>query len=226
MRVAEASTETKVLRIGIVEDHRLLLEMLGKSLGDVADIEVVELCASVAEAKQRIVPEELDAVLLDIELPDGNGVGLAVTLRRRNPNLGIVLLSARNMLELVEALPVSERIGWSYLSKSTTASPATVAAVLRASILGESVIDPSLHATPRDSSRLAKLTKRQFDVLRAVAEGLSNKAIAEELDIAPNSVGNHLIAIYDALEIPDGSNARVAAVLEYLAASTASNLND
>ncbi len=206
------------LKVAILEDHRLLLDLLTKSLSDVPDIEVVASCASVSEAKELIDANAIDAALLDIELPDGNGIGFAVSLRRKNPNVGIVLLSAKNMLELVETLPQSERRGWCYLSKSSTVTSAAVAGVLRASTTGEAIIDPSLHATARDHSKLSKLTKRQFDVLRAVAEGLSNQAIADELSIAPNSVGNHLIGIYDALEIPEGRNARVAAVLEYLAA--------
>lgn len=88
------------IRVGIVEDHVLFLELLSNSLDRVMDIEVVATADRVSEAKKWFDPAELDVLILDIELPDGNGVGLGLTLRRQNPNLGVVLLSARDMLEL------------------------------------------------------------------------------------------------------------------------------
>lgn len=68
----------------------------------------------------------------------------------------------------------------------------------------------------RPNTGVASLTKRQFEVLRAVARGESNQSIANSLGIAENSVGNHLIAIYDALGVESNKNSRVAAVLQFL----------
>lgn len=68
----------------------------------------------------------------------------------------------------------------------------------------------------KPDSVVGSLTKRQFEILREVARGESNQTIADQLGIAVNSVGNHLIAIYDALGIPDDKNARVTAVLHFL----------
>lgn len=207
------------IRVGIVEDHRLFLDLLAESLGKQDDITVVVKADCVTEAKKTFNPTELDVVILDIELPDGNGIGLGVTWRRQNPNLGIVLLSAGDVLELVESLPEHENRGWCYLSKSSTKSVEAVAGVIRAAARGEVVIDPSLTSDSRNAapSRVAALTTRQRQILQAVADGDSNQTIADKLGIAPNSVGNHLISIYAALGIPEGKNARVTAVLELLA---------
>ena len=212
----------KPLRIGIVEDHSLFLELMSNALAQVPDIEIVATADNVTEAKKWFEPEKLDVVILDIELPDGNGVGLGITMRRRNDKLGIVLLSDRDMLELILGLPQDVRAGWSYLTKGATKSIDALASAIRATAQGETIIDPTLinRAQARPGTGIGSLTNRQFEVLRSVARGDSNQTIANDLGIAVNSVGNHLIVIYDALGIPEGKNARVAAVLEFLQDTT------
>jgi DNA-binding NarL/FixJ family response regulator len=212
----------KPLRIGIVEDHSLFLQLMSSALEQVADFDVIATADNVTEAKKWFEPENLDVVILDIELPDGNGVGLGITMRRRNPNLGIVLLSDRDMLELILGLPQDVRAGWSYLTKSSTKSIDSLASAIRSTSRGETVIDPTLinRSQARPGTGIGSLTNRQFEVIRSVARGDSNQTIANDLGIAVNSVGNHLIAIYDALGIPEGKNARVAAVLEFLQDTT------
>jgi DNA-binding NarL/FixJ family response regulator len=207
-----------MLRVGIVEDHPIFLDLLSAALTSSPGIDVQATAESVTEAKKWFKPETLDVVVLDIELPDGNGIGLGVQLRRKNPALGIVLLSDRDMLEVLQGLPPELQTGWSYLTKSSTRSIDTLVQTIRATSRGEVIIDPSLvnRSRARLGTPVAGLTQRQFEVLRAVARGESNLGIANQLGIAENSVGNHLIAIYDALGIPEGKNARVAAVLEFL----------
>ena len=205
-----------------MEDHSLFLQLMRAALEQVDDLEIVATADNVAEAKKWFQPENLDVVILDIELPDGNGVGLGITMRRQNPHLGVVLLSDRDMLELILSLPKEERQGWSYLTKSATKSIDSLASAIRATSRGETVIDPALvnRSQARPGTGVSSLTNRQFEVLRAVARGDSNQTIATNLGIAVNSVGNHLIAIYDALGIPEGKNARVAAVLDFLQDTT------
>ena len=205
-----------------MEDHNLFLQLMSSALEQVDDLEIVATADNVAEAKKWFQPENLDVIILDIELPDGNGVGLGITMRRQNPHLGVVLLSDRDMLELILGLPKEERQGWSYLTKSATKSIDSLASAIRATSRGETVIDPALvnRSQARPGTGVSSLTNRQFEVLRAVARGDSNQTIATNLGIAVNSVGNHLIAIYDALGIPEGKNARVAAVLDFLQDTT------
>lgn len=211
-------TVDRPLQVGMVEDHRLFLDLLSGSLNQLPDIQVVVTAERVTEVRNRFDPGVLDVVVLDIELPDGNGVGLALSLRRANPNIGIVLLSGRNMLDLVTTLPPADRRGWCYLSKASTRSVAAIAGVIRSAARGVSVFDPALseRSSAQADTNVSRLTARQYEVLRAVADGLSNQAIADRLGIAANTVGNHLIGIYSALGIPEGKNARVAAVLEFL----------
>ncbi len=210
--------DSRSLRVGIVEDHPLFMELLAEGLERVDDLKVVATASHVAEAKKWMKPEELDVVILDVELPDGNGFGLGLQMRRQNPDLGIVMLSGRDVLELMHSLPREEFRGWSFLSKQSTKSLDYVASVIRATSRGETVIDRSFtdRSRAKAGTGVAALSPRQFEVLRAVARGQVNRSIADDLGIAANSVGNHLIAIYAILRIPRGKNARVAAVLEFL----------
>jgi DNA-binding NarL/FixJ family response regulator len=83
---------------------------------------------------------------------------------------------------------------------------------------GACVIDPVLlqRKLAFDLSPLGSLTKKQKQVLEGIARGLSNKQLAEEMDLSITSIETHLTGIYNALELPDHANNRVAAVLRYL----------
>ena len=206
------------IRVAIVEDHILYRDLLESSLKSAPGIDVVACVSGSTEAKKVIEVGGVDVAILDIELADGNGIGLGVTLRRNDPKVGILLLSGRDMIELLLGLPEDERHGWSYLSKTSSTSLDTILEVIRETAAGKSVIDPVLidRSKARAGTPVSSLTRRQFEILRMVARGLSNQAIADEIGIASNSVVNHLSSIYSALGIPEGSNARVSAVLEFL----------
>lgn len=205
------------LRVAIVEDQPLFRGMLEQLLRSTEGFEVVASLGSVAEARRAIRPESIDVLLLDIELPDGNGFGLGLSLRAAHPRLGVVLLSSHDVMELLLGLPDAQRSGWSYLSKTSSTSPAILLRALRASAAGDGILDPELiHRTaPRKDSPLAALSPRQFHALRLLVQGLSNTAIAEEMGISPHSVDNLLNAIYGILGVRSDSsvNARVAAAL-------------
>lgn len=210
--------ETNKLKVGVVEDHPLLLAHLETILNELEDISVVATAETVSEAKKWFKVSELDAVVLDVDLPDGNGIGLGIAMTKENPALGVVFLSAVNQLDAFLQVPEDTRSNWGYLSKGTTRSATALARALRAAVKGQSIIDPTLLDRVDVSIGLgvSKLTKRQLEVLRGVAEGDSNQTIAKNLNISENAVGNHLIQVYETLGIPEGKNRRVTAVLELL----------
>jgi len=206
------------IRVAIVEDQVLMLDLLATTLRREPELEVVFTASTVAQARALFDESEVDVAVIDIDLPDGNGVGLGVALSREFPRPAIVLLSANDMLELFQGLPGEVRATWSYLSKTSTTDSSVLVRTILATAHGQSVIDPALvdRSTPRLGSRVSTLTPRQFDVLRCLARGLSNQAIADDLNMGLNSVVNHLTAIYATLGIPDDANPRVHAVLEFL----------
>ncbi|PFG37358.1 LuxR family two component transcriptional regulator [Flavimobilis soli] len=208
------------IRVAVVEDHTLFRSMLEKILEDDEALQLTSSTATVTEARARITPGSTDVVLLDIDLPDGNGIGLGVLLCRADPNLKVVLLSAQDAMDLMLDLPRDIAGGWSYLSKTSTNDSAALLRAIHIAAAGGSTLDPALlnRMTPRAGSRVAQLTDRQYGVLRLLAAGYSNGGIAHELGIAEKSVQNHVNAIYSTLGIdasPD-RNPRVSAALRLI----------
>lgn len=211
--------KTHSIRIGLVEDQGLIRDLLTEVLSRVENLEVAFAVGSVAEARVLFKDIDVDVALLDIELPDGNGIGLAASIRASRPQLGIVLLSARDMLELVMGLPDETRRGWSYISKDSTTDIDVLVNTIRATAKGMSVVDPALvdRSQTKPNSLISQLTPKQLEVLRLVAKGLNNQAISSKMKLSLNSVVNHLTAIYAVLGIAPDENTRVAATLRLLA---------
>jgi len=209
---------SRQLRVAVVEDHPLYREMLVATLSGRPELEIVAVADGARQARSLIEPGAVDVALLDVELPDGNGVALGIQLRRRDPRIGILLLSGQDVMELLLDLPPDVRRGWSYLSKGSAVSVEDVTRAIRATARGVTVIDPELarRAVPRRGSALSRLTDRQLEVLQLAAVGLSNAGIAERLGISAGSVENRLNLVYEALELPEGHNSRVSAVLRFI----------
>ncbi|GHG55467.1 DNA-binding response regulator [Flavimobilis marinus] len=209
-----------VTRVAVVEDHTLFRSMLEQVIRGADDLTLVSSSATVTDARVAIKPRKVDVVLLDIDLPDGNGIALGVMLCRADPNLRVVLLSAQNAMDLMLDLPKDVAGGWSYLSKTSTNDSEGLLHAIRVAAAGGSTLDPSLldKMTPRVGTAVAKLTDRQYEVLRQIAAGLSNAGIAERLGITEKSVQNHVNAIYATLGIDANPtrNPRVTAALRLI----------
>jgi DNA-binding NarL/FixJ family response regulator len=212
------SLDARTLRLFVVEDQPLFRELLSAFLSSVPDFLVVGGAATASGARTAIEAARPDLVIMDIDLPEGNGVALAASLRRKDPGLSVLLLSNKCLLELVNTLPEDVRRGMSYLSKSSAVDLDLLSSTIRSTAKGYTIIDPRL--TTRSSARIgtgvASLTPRQFEVLRLLADAKSTEAIASELGLAQNSVVNILTSIYAQMNIPDDANARVFAVRQFL----------
>lgn len=215
-----STTPAPLIRVAIVEDQPLFRSMLEHTLGQAGGFEIPVSVGTVTDAARAIKPDSVDVAVLDINLPDGNGIALGVTLRRTQPNLGILLLSAHDAMDLLLDLPKDVATGWSYLSKTSSTTEQTLVQAIRGTAQGATILDPALldRMTPRAGSSVAQLTDRQYEVLRLVAEGLSNSGIGERLGITEKSVQNHINAIYGAMGIDTdpARNPRVSAALRLL----------
>lgn len=210
-------------RVVLVEDEPLFRDLLAVTLGAAGGIEVVggfERGEDAVEAVPELAP---DVALLDINLAGQmNGVQLGVQLRRKMPDLGIVLLSSLYDPTLLTTLPADVVNGWSYLLKQSVADVEMLRRAIRGARNGLMVLDPLLvaGARRRDPGGLSRLTDRQVQLLGMLAGGYTNKGIAEEIGLAPKSVENHLARIYQALDIDTTDpevHPRVRAVLVYVA---------
>lgn len=213
-------TASPVIRVAVVEDQPLYRAMLARTLEAHDQLHVVAAVGTVAVARTAVAAAAVDVALLDIDLPDGNGIALGVQLRRANPTLGILLLSAHDAMDLLLDLPKDVSHGWGYLSKNSSTSETFLVEAVFAAARGQTVLDPALLAgmQPRRGSAVARLTDRQFEVLRLLAQGLSNVGIGERLAITEKSVQNHVNAIYATLgiDVDREHNPRVRATLRLL----------
>ncbi|WP_298226667.1 response regulator transcription factor [Gryllotalpicola sp.] len=207
-----------MVRVAVVEDQPLYRDMIVTLLRAQEGVEVVLIADGASSARAEFQPGTIDVAVLDVHLSDGNGLALGVSLCRKDPNLGVLLLSSHDVMELLLDLPEDVRAGWSYLSKNSTTSVDVLMRAIQSTARGITVIDPALAegAFPRAGSSLSVLSDRQYEVLRHVAAGLTNEGIGEKLGISSRSVENHINAIYASLGLPRGRNQRVSAVLRFI----------
>lgn len=214
-----------VVNIAIVEDEYLLADLLGEWVSSQADLHLVGAFRSVAEARDGLVGRSLDVMVVDMELPDGSGVDLAVDAASgelgQRPQ-GVVILSGLARPDLVSELPQRIDATWAYLLKSTNTTRRLRHAI-DAVMSGLVMIDPELHRLGDDiSPRLTNLTEFERDVLAAMAAGYSNRAIADTVHVSVKTVERVLSSIYSKLGIDardEASNPRVQAVLLFAEAT-------
>lgn len=190
----------------------------------------VEVVAQVADAEALLarVAEDLpDVVVVDIRMPPtftNEGLVAAAAIRARHSEVGVLVLSQyvepSYATRLLEQHP--ERVG--YLLKERIFDGAVVVDALRRIDEGETVVDPTivsrLFGRKRQPDPLARLTDREREVLAMVAEGLSNRAIAERLFITERTVEAHTKQVFVKLGLEEDplTNRRIRAVLTFLRA--------
>ncbi len=218
------------LRIAVMEDEPLYRELLVTGL--ISRLHGVAVAGSFATGEQllaEVEPMSVDVLLADVDLGAGmDGTQAAVLLRRRNPKVGVVLLSNFAMPSLLATLPDDVRGGWSYLLKTSVSDLDQLTLAIQGAASGGVVVDEALtrNLVPQRTGPLQELTPRQIDVLSRMANGWSNKRIAEDLFLSVRTVESIISDIIAQLAVPkdtEGYNARVACVLIYLRHSVSRN---
>jgi DNA-binding NarL/FixJ family response regulator len=217
----------KMIRLVIVEDHRLVAEGLEVLLQGAPDIEVVGTVESKAELLERWPALEADVVLMDFRLPDGSGAEAAAALRAERPDTVVVFLSAD---ESEESLLAAVEAGASgYLLKKSGAAIDLRSAV-RMAAAGEMLISPQqlsgLVIRQRERARqqrdrerrdrekqqlLGQFTQREREVLVLIVAGLDNKSIASRLRIGTGTVRAHVQHVLEKLGVHSKLEAAAAA---------------
>jgi DNA-binding NarL/FixJ family response regulator len=182
------------IRLAIVDDHPMVTDGLDAALGTVDDIEVVAHGASVAEARELLVKDDLDVVLLDVRLDDGNGIqALAERGPRSRP--GVLVISSFKTSQYVAA---SARFGAAGFLLKTVPLPTLVEAIRTVASGG------SVFTQEQLQKGFVTLTPRERQIVRLAMDGLSNKEIGARLGTSPKTVESHLGAIYDRFGIAGG----------------------
>jgi len=215
------------IRLVLAEDNLLVREGIRRLLETQPEVEVVAACADLDSLLAAVETERPDVVLTDVRMPPGGadeGIQAAVRLRETNTDVGVVVLSQFAEPRYALALLEGGSAGRAYLLKERVGDVAQLVAAIRAVAEGGSVIDPKvvealLSARTADApTPLAGLTPRQRDVLRLMAEGRNNAAIAAELYLTERSVEKVINAIFLRLGLKweESVHRRVKAVLLYL----------
>jgi len=216
-----------VLRVVIAEDNYLVREgtrRLLESSGEVDVVAAVGTPAELLDAVERLLP---DAVLTDIRMPPGHdieGIQAAHEIRAQHPEIGVVVLSQYADEAYAFELLKDGSAGLAYLLKERVGDLDELLRALRETIAGRSVIDPAVvealvtSRRRRRESPLASLTPRETEVLREMAQGKTNAAIAGSLTISESAVEKYANAIFSKLGLSEEPQVhrRVAAVLAFL----------
>jgi DNA-binding NarL/FixJ family response regulator len=202
------------IRVVIADDHSLVRQGLRRYLEMAGDIEIVGEAATGTEVIAEVERVQPDIVLLDVRMPDMNGLEAAAAISSRFPDIGIVMLTAYDDRQLVvDAVKAGAR---GYVLKAREAEHLTQTVRLVAA--GNLVIDPNLVvvladelSSARERDRRAEtLTGREIEIIQLLAFGHTNRDIAGKLFISPDTVKTHLEHIYQKL----GATDRTAAVAE------------
>ena len=215
---------TEKTRVAIVEDEALFREMLVEVLSRRTGLEIVGTADQGEKAIALARERKPDVVLMDIELAgEMDGIDVALAIKRESPGIGIVILSAHDDPRYITSLPLGEGMGWGYLLKQTVRDVSMVVQAIEGCARGMVVMDPTVMARvhPRGGSEVGKLTPRQQDVLRLLAQGLNNAAIAKQLSLEGRSIESYINVIYQRLGLSGEPeiNMRVKAALAFVKSS-------
>jgi len=197
------------VKVLIADDHQLVLNGIRSALNSTEDIEVVGEARRGSQVLPLVNQLRPDAVLLDIRMPEMDGLACLELIRKRFPDVRVVMLSVHNDAERIES--ALRRGASGYIVKSI--SPADLGAALRNAVEGtvfHAFGSGSADPTAGDTTE-AGLTERELSILRAVARGLSNRAIGRELWVTEQTVKFHLTNIYRKLGVANRTEAARAA---------------
>ncbi len=208
------------IRILLVDDHRIVREGLASMLSTQPDMCVVGEAGTGTEAIAQAVCLLPDIILLDLEMPDLDGVGVLERVRVELPNVRVIILTAYGTDErILDAVRAGAK---GYLLKG--AGLDEVLHAVRVAAEGGSLLEPKVAERLRDSmERILRsgkvptpLTERERDILTHIAHGLSNKAIGDELHLAERTIKFHATIIFQKLGVSNRAEAVAKALLDRL----------
>ena len=207
---------TQPITVLLVDDHAMVRQGVRAFLATQPDLSVVGEAASGVEAVTQAAQLIPDVVLMDLVMPGMDGVEATRQVKRVSPRTQVVVLTSYHEDEHI--FPALKAGALSYILKDV--SPNELAEAIRKAALGEAVLHPrvaarvikELQGVPRDAINVYnELSDRELEVLKLIAEGLSNAAIAERLVLSEKTVKGHVSNILSKLQVADRTQAAVYA---------------
>lgn len=203
------------LRVVLADDHPVVRDGLSALLGSVPELVVVDSVANGRDAVRTAVTAAPDVLVLDIQMPDLDGVAAAAEISRVAPGVGILMLT---MFDDDDSVFAAMRAG----ARGYVLKGATQEEIIRAILAvaaGEAIFSPSiarrvlayLSGPPRKTDPFPELTPREREVLDLIAAGLPNTTIGARLGLATKTVSNLTSAIFAKLQVAGRSEAIVRA---------------
>ena len=206
------------IKVLLADDHRLILAGVRRALDEVDDLEVVGEAETGSQVLPLIHQTSPDLVLLDLRLPDMNGLACLDAIRKRYPEVKVVVLSAFSDPEHIQA--AFQRGATAYIVKSV--NPVDLPSALRQAL--EETVYQGVRVfgdMGRSDGDGLGLTERELSMLKALARGLSNSAISKEFWVTEQTVKFHLSNIYRKLGVANRTEAARFAFERGLVESTA-----
>ena len=203
------------VRVFLLDDHEIVRRGVKELLEAEGDLEVVGEAGTAAEALARIPPTRPDVAVLDVRLPDGDGVEVCREIRSAHPEIHCLMLTS---FADDEALFQAIMAGASGYVLKQIKGPDVVEAV-RSVAAGRSLLDPSVTARVVERLRngqeedelLARLSPQERNILRLIADGLTNRQIAEQVHLAEKTVKNYVSNLLSKLGMERRTQAAVYA---------------
>jgi NarL family two-component system response regulator LiaR len=191
-------------RVLLADDHRLIIESVRSALEDSGEFEVVGEAQNGAQVLALVKRTQPDVVVLDIRMPGMDGLVCLDQIKKRNPEIKVIVLSASSDQKLIEN--VLKRGASAYIVKSV--NPVDLPSAIRQAL--DETVYTAIGLADDNSASAAKaagLTSRELAILTALAQGKSNAAIAKDLWVAPQTVKFHLTNIYRKLNVANRTEA-------------------
>jgi DNA-binding NarL/FixJ family response regulator len=197
------NTGPSLIRILAVDDHPMLREGIASLIASQSDMELVAEASTGREALEQFRKHRPDLTLMDLQMPDLDGIGAMVAIRNEFPEARIIVLTTyKGDVEVLRALKAGAR---AYLLKGLLRKE--LLETIRAVYAGQKRIPPEVAAVLADHAVDEALTAREIDVLRLIAGGNANKLIGDQLSITEETVKGYVKSILSKLGARDRTHA-------------------
>ncbi len=204
---------TKVM---LVDDHALIREGIKQLLEFDGSIEVIEQASDGAECLEKLQHVQPDILLLDINMPNVNGIEVLEEIKKKNNPVKVLILTVHSEVEyLVQAVDIGAN-GYILKDSGSEELKKAIQSIMDGDSYIQSSLIPSLNSRlinrDLDKEKIAALTKRELEILTQIAGGMFNKEIAINLNISERTVKNHISNIFKKIDVSDRTQAAVFAI--------------
>ena len=207
--------EDSAIKVFLLDDHEIVRRGLRDLMEDEDDLVVIGESGSAREAERIIPALRPQVAVLDARLPDGSGIDVCRTIRSRDPSINALILTSYDDDQALFAAIMAGAAG--YVLKQVRSNELVQA--IRTVARGQSLLDPAVTAKVLERLRsgtaepeeFADLTEREKEILRLIAEGLTNRQIGQRLFIAEKTVKNYVSSLLAKLGLERRTQAAVLA---------------